>query len=176
MKLTVKQKAGLKLLTSAMRKKYPFINGFDVIPTSFESYGTLVTMDIMFDLEKFYKKYNVGPPERYYKSPYLFRNMDQPRGYLMTFVDEDDEDNFRNEFNTELEKSMNVYYRHLPSDMTITKFQGWSDEELDRHAEDYGITSSGFYNKWRDSNEPVELRISEFVPENFDVTKYYTED
>ena len=66
MKLTVKQKAGLKLLTSSLRKKYPFINGFDVNPESFERYGTMITVDIRFDLEKFYKYYNVGPPKRYF--------------------------------------------------------------------------------------------------------------
>jgi len=176
MKLTVKQKAGLKLLTSSMRKKYPFINGFDINPLSFERYGTLITVNIRFDLEKFYTFYNVGPPERYYKSTYLFANMNQPRGYLMSYVDDKDEDMFRGEFNNTLEKSMDTYYKHLPSDMTITKFQGWSDEELERQQEEYGITSSGFYNKWRDSNEPIDLRISDFVPENFDVSKYHTED
>ena len=176
MKLTVKQKAGLKLLTSSLRKKYPFINGFDVIPTSFERYGTLITVNIRFDLEKFYKYYNVGPPKRYFDATYLFTNMTIPRGYLMSYVDDEDEDNFRNEFNNTLEKSMNTYYEHLPSDMTITKFQGWSDEELIRQQEEYGVRTPGFYSKWRDSGEPVDLRISDFVPENFDVTKYYTED
>jgi hypothetical protein len=71
---------------------------------------------------------------------------------------------------------MNTYYEHLPSDMTITKFQGWSDEELIRQQEDYGVSTPGFYGKWRDSGEPVDLRISDFVPENFDLSKYHTED
>ena len=176
MNLTVKKEAGLKLLTSSMRKKYPFINGFDIVPKSFERYGTLITVNIRFDLEKFYKKYNVGPPERYYKSPYLFANMNQPRGFLMSFVDEKDEDMFRGEFNNMVETSMDKYYKHLPTDMTITKFDGWTDKRLETHFQDFSDLYSGFYSKWRDSNEPIDLRISEWVPENFDVTKYHTED
>lgn len=177
MKLTVKQKAGLKLLTSSMRKKYPFINGFDVIPESFERYGTLITVNIRFDLEKFYTFYNVGPPKRYFDATYLFTNMNVPRGYLMSYVDDKDEDKFRNEFNNTFEKSMNTYYEHLPSDMTITKFQGWSDEELERYQQEFaGVSITNFYSKWRDSGEPADLRISDFVPENFDISKYHTED
>ena len=45
MNLTVKKEAGLKLLTSSMRKKYPFINGFDIVPKSFERYGKFVSDD-----------------------------------------------------------------------------------------------------------------------------------
>lgn len=175
MELTIKQKAGLKLLTSSMRKKYPFINGFDIIPESFERYGTLISINIRFDLEKFYSYYNVGPPKRYFDATYLFTNMNVPRGYLMSYVDDEDADKFRNEFNSTVEISMNTYYKHLPSDMTITKFEGWSDEVLERH-ELYNSSIPNFFIKWRDSGEPVDLRISDFVPENFDVSKYHTED
>ena len=176
MELTVKQQAGLKLLTSSMRKKYPFINRFEIKPNSFKRYGTLVSMDIKFDLEKFYKYYNVGPPKRYFEHTFLFSHLAQERSYLMSYVDNEHEDMFRNEFNSVVEKNMNTYYEHLPSGMTLTKFEGWSDEELEQHSRQWDVISPSFYLEWRNSREPVDLRLSDWIPENFDVTKYYTED
>lgn len=177
MELTPKQKAGLKLVQSSIRKKYPFVLGMTINMDQLEQYGTMVGVDIQIDLEKMYKFTNTTPPKRYDEHPILYGQLKEPRGYLLIYIDDEMTEGYGIEFNNIFEKSMNTYYKNLPPGMCISKFEGWDDEKLtDLSTKFSSSVSPDFYIKWREEKEPVDLRIDKFVPVINKGSKYYTED
>ena len=174
MELTPKQKAGLKLVQSSIRKKYPFVLGMTINMGQLELYGTMVGVDIHIDLEKMYKFTNTHSPRRYDDHPTLYGQLKEPRGYLLIYMDDEFHNEYGSDFNNKFEKSMNTYYKNLPPGMCISKFEGWDDQRL---IDQTNLkVSPDFYIKWRDEKEPVDLRIDKFVPVINKGSKYYTED
>ena len=159
--MTPKQQMGWKVLTSIVRKKYPFIKDI-TIPIPLDQYGSFLIPNIIFDLEDLWKFYNTKPPTYYNDNPYLYKLLKQPHSYLMTYVDEQYEGKFGYEYNNQLEQYMHDAYRSLPKDMKYLQYEKWDGED--------DIETS-----IKSDQYTVEFRIRDFVP-IFDSSKYYTED
>ena len=159
--MTPKQQMGWKALNSFLRKKYPFVKEM-IVPIPLDVYGTFLIVDIVFDLEDFYKFYNVTPPMKFKDNPYLYKLLDQSYTYLMSYVDDQYEDKFGYDYNDQLEKYLYMAYRSLPKDMRYLQFEKWRGEN--------DIESS-----IKADEVTVEFRIRDFVP-IFDVTKYYNKE
>jgi hypothetical protein len=157
--MTPKQKVGFKLLISIVRKKYPFVKDI-TIPIPLDQYGSFLIPNIVFDLEDFYKYYNLTPPKTYEQAPYLYELLNQPHSYLMTYVDDQYEGKFGYQYNNQLEQYMYDAYRSLPKDMKYLQYEKWDGGDND-------IETS-----IKSDQHTVEFRIRDFVP-IFDVTKYY---
>lgn len=174
MELTTKQEAGLKLLKSSLRKKFPYITDVKFNLDKIEKYGTMIGVDIYFDLDKLYSVTNTYPQEIYLTHPTIRTLLKEPRSYLMTFMDDQFRPDYGMDFNAKLEKSMNTYYKNLPPGMCLTRYEGWSDDRLRDNSSE--MLPADFYTKWRDEKEPVDLRIDNFIPIINKDSKYYSED
>ncbi len=150
--LTPKQKIGWNNLISTTRRKYPFIKNV-IIDEPISTWSTLLSINIVFDLEEMISFYNVEQPRRYKEVPYLYKAQLDPRPFLFTFVDEQYQDQFKNEFNKDLVSYMQMAYRSLPPEFRVNMDE---DAYLSRHS-------------------TKELSITNFIP-IFDVKKYYDVD
>jgi len=159
--MTPKQQMGFKVLISIVRKKYPFIKDM-TIPIPLDTYGSFLIPNVIFDLEDFYKYYNVTPPKTYQHAPYLYELLNQRHAYLMTYVDEQYAEQFGFQYNNVLEEYMYDAYRSLPKDMKYLQYERWDGQD--------DIESS-----IKSDQHTVEFRIRDFVP-IFDVTKYYKKE
>ena len=157
---------GFQVLTRLMKKEYPFI--IELIPRDVEEgYDTYHTIDVLFDLNKFYDFTGTKPPDRYLK-PHMLNLLEERGMFLYRYVNEEYEDDYSIEYNMKLENLMNHLYQRLPREMRITKFEGKSDEYFVR------TTATNqqpeFYIKWRDEKEPIVLEVGYFYPQ-VDVNK-----
>lgn len=155
------KKKGFDVLTRLMKKEYPFI--IELIPKDVEEgYDTYHSVDVVFDLNKFYDVTGTKPPEGYLKKHML--NLLEERGmYLRRYVSDENDKDYSVEYNIQFENLMNHLYQRLPSEMRITKFEGKSDEYFWRTV----ATNSKpeFYIKWRDEKEPIVLDLGYFYPQ-----------
>lgn len=146
-----------KLLSSLIKKKYPYIIGVEFENRDY--YTTLAGVNIYVDLNKFYQITNTTPPLDYLERDYLLDLLEEPSSYLMSFVDEQYRKSFNNEFNNQLEENLSKIYEILPKHLIHTKFENVPD--------DYTISkkiSKDFLEKWKLELEPVDLRIKSFIP------------
>ncbi len=171
MELTREQKAGFKLITTHIKRKYPFV--IDVTPRLDEvkKYGSLMGVNIKFNLNKFYDITNTKPPRQYLKEPFLLDLLNNRGSYLFRYVDEDKKDDFGAEFNSQIERHINEYYKRLPSFMRVNSYDGWSDEELQDVEQTHNYRSGWLKEVF--SNEAVRMSITDWLP-LFDKTKYDT--
>ena len=95
-------------------------------------------------------------------NPFLYKLLDQPYSYLMSYVDDQYEDKFGSDYNNQLEKYLHMAYRSLPKDMRYLQYEKWRGEN--------DIESS-----IKADEATVEFRIGNFVP-IFDISKYYTKE
>lgn len=146
-----------KLLSSIIKRKYPYIIGIEIEEKDY--YTTLARVNVYVDLNKFYQITNTEPPLDYLENDYLLDLLEEPSSYLMSFVDEKYGNSFNNEFNDQLEENLSKIYTTLPRHIVHTKFENVPDE--------YSISkkiSRDFLEKWKSELEPVELRIKRFIP------------
>ena len=171
MELTKEQKAGFKLITSHIKRKYPFV--IEVIPKfdDIKKYGSLMGVDIKFDLNKFYDITNTKPPRQYIDHPFLLDLLNNSGSYLFRYVDEDKKDEFSSEFNQDVEWHINEYYKRLPDYMKLNSYYGWSDEKL-QDVEQTHNYRPGFLKDVL-GDEAIRMSITDWVPV-FDKTKYDT--
>jgi len=169
MELTKEQKAGFKLITTHIKRKYPFV--IDVIPRlgDIKKYGSLMGIDIKFNLNKFYDVTNTTPPKQYIKEPFLLDLLNNRGSYLLRYVDDDKKDEFAAEFNSEIEWHINEYYKRLPNFMRLNSYYGWTDEELQDYEE-----SNNYRQGWIKellADEVVSMSITDWIPV-FNETEY----
>lgn len=171
--VTKYQKAGLKLLLKHIKRDYPFI--IELIPNYdlIAKWGTHLFVDIKFDLEKFYKVTGTNPPKRYEEHPYLYELLTNEGGYLMRYVENELNDKFGSEYNKQVDRELNAFYKHLPEYMRFSKYEGW--EESDFEAVDKHNIGVEFYKKWQSQKEPLDVHISVWIPV-FDASKYYKKE
>ena len=171
LEFTKYQKAGFKLLLKHIRLKYPFI--LEIIPdtNSFERYGTMMTVSLKFDLEKFWESTGAYPDKKYEETPYLYTVYQNTGLYLFRYVADELREKFGVDYNHEIEDEINRFYKHLPDYMRLSNFEGWSDERIEN--DEFNRIGKEFYIKWREKKEPVKLSLNEWIPE-FDIKKYYT--
>jgi len=152
------KQAAEKLMSSIIKKKYPYIIRLEIEER--EIYLTQTTVDIHFDLNKFYQITGTKPPSNYFESPYLLDLLKDKNMYLMTYVDEEDRVSFGNEFNDALENELKKIYNTLPNQMVYTKFQNIPDD----YKSDNDRIGSHFYQRWKKELEPVDLRVGRYIP------------
>jgi hypothetical protein len=171
--ITKYQKAGFKLLLKHIKREYPFIT--ELLPdyTWFEKYGTHIYFNIKFDLERFYKTTGTTPPKQYAEKPYLYSLLTNNGSYLMRYVDNELDDKFGSEYNKKVEHDLNMFYKHLPDYMRVSKYEGWDDSDFEKG--DRNNIGIDFYKKWQAQKEAVDLGVGEWNP-IFDPSKYYKED
>jgi hypothetical protein len=178
--LTKYHKAGFKLLTNYIRKKYPFILDVTLSSDNKTWYGTAIVVDIKFDLEKFYQFENVYPPKKYDDAPFLYRSLGRPGLYLGRYVDDNFNDynggydRFGYKYNDEVKEELDRFYKHLPEYMRFFIFEGFEDSDF-KSQKEYRDGDLDFYKKWQNKKEPVHINIGNWIPV-FDLSKYYTEE
>ena len=160
--MTPKQKMGFKVLVSIVRRKFPFIKGI-TIPVPLDTYGSFLIPNIIFDLEDLWKFYDVTPPTYYKDNPYLYNLLKYPHPYLFSYLDDQYDKQFGNNFNELIESYMHTAYRSLPNEMKYLQYEKWqgSDNDIESSIKSDQLT--------------VEFRIRDFIP-IFDPSKYYQEE
>lgn len=146
-----------KLLSSLIKRKYPYIIGIEFENRDY--YTTLARVNIYVDLNKFYQITNTTPPSDYLEYPYLLDLLEEPGFYLMSFVDEKYKKSFVGDFNAGLEYHLTKIYETLPKHLIHTKFENIPD--------DYKMSqnvSKDFLKTWKSELEPVDLKIGKFIP------------
>jgi hypothetical protein len=152
------KQAAEKLMSSIIKKKYPYIIRLEIEDR--EIYLTQATVNIHFDLNKFYQITETKPPSDYLEFPYLLDLLKDQNMYLMTYVDEEDKASFVNEFNYNLENELKKIYNTLPNQMVYTKFQNIPDD----YKSDNDRMTPHFYQKWKEELEPIDLRVGYYIP------------
>lgn len=131
--LTPIQRQGWMILTNRTRKKYPYIKEI-YISRPLDTYTTLMVVDIVIDLDRFYQTEGLTIPQRYIDDPYLSVLLKEPSTYMFTYVNKQYEDDYSIEFNHSLEEYMNGIYRVLPDDMkVITRWDNLKEISLGRY-------------------------------------------
>lgn len=171
MELTKEQKAGFKLLLTHIKRKYPFV--ISIIPNFEElnKYGSLMGIDIKFDLNKFYDITNTEPPKHYLESKYLLELLHDKGGYLFRYVDSENKDEFGSSYSDEVERHLNEYYKRLPGFMKVEPYHGWSDEKISDLEKERDYTPGWVKRMYE--GESIKLSITYWLPV-FDKTKYDT--
>lgn len=165
------KKAGFKLLLNHIKKKYSFVIGIKPNLQAFEKYGTFMSVDIEFDLVKFYMS-GVPFPKNYIINKVLWELLEQEGYYLMRYVDESVEEDYSADYNSEFIKYMNSFYSHLPNYMRYSIFEGFSDDKLQKTV---SMSLEGA-KRWQDEKEPVKMEISQWQPKvDFDKLKEMVE-
>lgn len=155
---------GIKLLLSHIKKKYPYIINISYTYGDHKIYGTLLPINIEFDLLKFYEVTNEKP--RYNSIEIL---TDTHR-FMESYTTGDDYRGFV--FVDKLEEDLKNYYKTLPPHMRYSKFEGFTDDELSI----IGLRSGIFFSPkeikdWQNEKEPIRLSISNFIPVITDMDK-----
>lgn len=128
-----------------------------------KKYGTLIGVDINFDLNKFYNVTNTNPPERYLMSNFMLDLLRDSHSYLFSYVDDIDRKNFSSEYNNNFEKDMNEYYSKLPDYLSITQYENWTDDEIERNEDKFFNPET--IKKYRDiEKKPIKLNIDKWFP------------
>lgn len=156
------KKAGFKLLLNHIKKKYPFVIEITPNISSLENYGTLMTIEVKFDLNKFYKFTNTTFPKSYKESEYLMDLLKNDGYYLMRYVDDEYEKDFGSGYNDAFINHMNSYYSRLPEYMRYYQFEGWSDEMLTNKLNNLSLDSG---KRWQEEKNPISLSINKWIPE-----------
>lgn len=151
------------LLTKFLKKKYPYILNIKPNYVDLKKYGTLIGIDINFDLNKFYNVTNTNPPERYLMSNFMLDLLRDSHNYLFSYVDDIDRKNFSSEYNNNFEKDMNEYYSKLPDYLSITQYENWTDDEIERNEDKFFNPET--IKKYRDiEKKPIKLHINKWFP------------
>lgn len=149
-----KKDMGIRMLERLMKKKYPYITDLEV-DTIMDQF---INISIHFDLNKFYDLTRTRTSQRHIENEW-WDLLKEKGPYLMRYVDE----SFRNKVNEireNIEKDLNRIYRVLPKNVVHTKYEDWDDDYISRL--DNGHY---FYTEWRDSKEPMNIYIENFIPQ-----------
>ena len=154
---------GLKLLLSHIKKRYPYITNISYDHDGLKTYGTLLPINIEFDLLKFYEVTNEKP--RYSSIDILM----DTHHFMDAYAAGDDYSGYV--FVDELEGDINSYYKILPPHMRYSKFEGFTDDELiivSRRGITFGLDQMKI---WQNEKEPIKLSVSKFIPVITDMDK-----
>jgi hypothetical protein len=125
-------------------------------------------IDIVFDLNKFYKITNTTFPSEYIEKDYLMELLKEPGYYLSRYVDDKCRGKFNYEYNGKIKKFMNKINSALPMGVRFLKFEEFTDEEVDVIKDK--TSGLNFYKQWRDDKEPIEFDINNWIPK-VDISK-----
>ena len=149
--MTPKQKMGWKILISIVRKKYPYIKDL-LIPYSIYQYDSMMSIDIVFDLNDLYRMYKVGPPDYYKDSPFLYSSLNEEGSYLMRYMDEKYDHMFGSTFNKKLEEYITLAYSSLPPDMRVNQYEATNDPE------------DSLQYRWKIKRDTTRINLHRFMP------------
>lgn len=148
----------IKLLTRMLQLKYPYI--LRIIPQRVVN-GSLLTINIEFDLNKFYDVTNIKPG-----FDYDLDYLPTPSPYLFSFVDFRD-DSRVNQFGFVFNDKIEEYLKRLNSSQSfknrIKAYDGLSDEQLHDISLDFG-TRIEYLRRWKEEGDSVSFTITDWVP------------
>jgi hypothetical protein len=156
-----KKKVAIKTITNLLRKEYPFI--IDIIPKEYND-GMFLTIDILFDLNKFYKITNTTFPSLYIGKDYLMEMLEEQGYYLSRYVDDKDTEKFGPTYNSKIKNFIEKINSALPIGIKFLKFEDFTDEELSNVKNNLTGDSLDFYKRWKDDMEPIEFDINKWIP------------
>ena len=149
--MTPKQKMGWKILISIVRKKFPYIKDL-LIPYSIHMYDSMMSIDIVFDLNDLYRIYKVGPPEKYKEFPFLYDSLNDEGSYLLRYVDDQYDHMFGSTFNKKLEEYITLAYSSLPPDMRVNQYEAINP------------TEDTLQYTWKNERETTRINLHRFIP------------
>lgn len=157
-----KKKVAIKTITNLLRKEYPFI--IDIIPKEYND-GMFLVIDIVFDLNKFYKTTNTTFPSSYIGKDYLMKMLEEPGYYLSRYVDYPDREKVGSAYNNNIKTFIEKMNSGLPTGIKFLKFEDFTDEELDNVRSNLDARNAlYFYKRWKDDKEPIEFDINNWIP------------
>jgi hypothetical protein len=157
-----KKKVAIKTITNLLRKEYPFI--IDIIPNGYND-GMFLNIDIVFDLNKFYKITNTNPPSLYIGKDYLMEMLEEPGYYLSRYIEGGDFENFGTNYNLKIRAFIEKMNSALPIGIRFLKFEDFTDEELESVRGNLDVRNVlSFYKKWKEDKEPIEFDIHQWIP------------
>ncbi len=149
--MTPKQKMGWKILISIVRKKFPYIKDL-LIPYRIYMYDSMMSVNIVFDLNNLYRIYKVGPPEHYKELPFLYATLNEEGSYLLRYVDEQYDHMFGSTFNRKLEEYITLAYSSLPPDMRVNQYESITDPE------------DSLQYRWKIKRDTTRINLHRFIP------------
>ena len=149
--MTPKQKMGWKILISIVRKKFPYIRDL-LIPYPIHMYDSMMSIDIVFDLNDIYRIYKVGPPEHYKEFPFLYDSLNDEGSYLLRYVDDQYDHMFGSTFNKKLEEYITLAYSSLPPDMRVNQYESITDPE------------DSLQYRWKIKRDTTRINLHRFLP------------
>lgn len=149
-----KKDRGIQMLERLIKKRYPFITDLEL--TGIED--TFITLNIHFDLNKFYDLTDTRPPQEYLDNEWY--DMLEERGlFLMRYVEREDKSKVE-KVGDNILKELNQIYQVLPKNVVHTMYETWSDDYIN------GLVQNGsFYKQWRDEKEPMSITVDHFYPQ-----------
>jgi hypothetical protein len=156
-----KKKVAIKTITNLLRREYPFI--IDLIPKGSND-GMFLIIDILFDLNKFYKITNTTFPSFYIGKDYLMEMLEEQGYYLSRYVDDKDREKFGPTYNNNIKSFIEKINSALPIGVRFLKFEDFTDEELNNVKSRLTGDSLDFYKRWKDDMEPIEFEINKWIP------------
>jgi hypothetical protein len=149
--MTPKQKIGFKVLISIVRKKFPYIKDL-LIPYPIHMYDSMMSIDIVFDVNDMYRMYKVGPPEHYKEFPFLYNSLNGEGSYLLRYVDDQYDHMFGNTYNKKLEEYITLAYSSLPPDMRVNQYEATNDPE------------DSLQYRWKIARDTTRINLHRFLP------------
>jgi hypothetical protein len=130
MELTKNQDKGFQILARGIKRKFPFIKGFQFFNDDDSNEPTILTfLEIIIDAKKFFEVNNVEP-EQYVK--YNIDNLEvyfgQWKPSTLSFIVSDEfNDKFNRDYNEKLESELGKIYDGLPDNYKVFVKSSWDD-------------------------------------------------
>ena len=149
-----KKDKGIQMLERLIKKRYPFITSIEL--TGIED--SFITINIHFDLNKFYDLTDTRPPQNYIDNEW-WDMFEEPGMFLLRYVDSEDKGKVE-KVGDNILKELNQIYQVLPKNVVHTMYGTWDDEQIDKLQ-----TGKSFYKQWRDDKETMNIHIDYFYPQ-----------
>jgi hypothetical protein len=115
-------------------------------------YDSMMSVDIVFDLNDIYRIYKVGPPEHYKEFPFLYATLNEEGSYLLRYVDDQYDHMFGSTFNKKLEEYITLAYSSLPPDMRVNQYESITDPE------------DSLQYRWKIKRDTTRINLHRFIP------------
>jgi len=149
-----KKDKGIQMLERLIKKKYPFITDLEL--TGIED--SFITLNIHFDLNKFYDLTDTRPPQNYIDNEW-WDMFEEPGMFLLRYVDVEDKGKVE-KVGDNILKDLKKIYQVLPKNVVHTMYETWDDDYINNLE-----NGQDFYRRWRDDKETMSIQIDYFYPQ-----------
>jgi len=149
-----KKDKGVQMLERLIKKRYPFITSIEL--TGIED--SFITLNIHFDLNKFYDLTDTRPPQNYIDNEW-WDMFEEPGMFLLRYVDVEDKSKAE-KVGDNILKDLKQIYQVLPKNVVHTMYETWDDDYINNLE-----NGQDFYRRWRDDKETMSVQIDYFYPQ-----------